>query len=69
MKQLDLGFMMYIQDYDETFPFWSWGQSYSGASGAGSTPNHFESMWINAIYPYVKNGQVYACPGCVKLFL
>jgi prepilin-type N-terminal cleavage/methylation domain-containing protein/prepilin-type processing-associated H-X9-DG protein len=67
LKQLNLGFQMYIQDYDETFPYWSWGQSYSGASTATSpnatiTPNHFESLWINAIYPYVKNNQVYACP-------
>ena len=60
VKQLSLGFMMYVQDYDETFPYWNWGDSY----GSGSrTPNHFESFWINAIYPYVKNGGVYACPG------
>jgi prepilin-type N-terminal cleavage/methylation domain-containing protein/prepilin-type processing-associated H-X9-DG protein len=59
VKQLSLGFMMYIQDYDETFPYWNWGDSY----GSGSrTPNHFESFWINAIYPYVKNGGVYDCP-------
>jgi len=59
VKQLSLGFMMYIQDYDETFPYWNWGDSYG--SGA-HTPNHFESFWANAIYPYVKNGGVYACP-------
>jgi len=59
VKQLSLGFMMYVQDYDETFPYWNWGDSY----GSGSrTPNHFESFWANAIYPYVKNGGVYACP-------
>ncbi|MCW3055347.1 MAG: prepilin-type N-terminal cleavage/methylation domain [Chthonomonadales bacterium] len=59
VKQLSLGYMMYVQDYDETFPFWNWGDSY----GSGSrTPNHFESFWVNAIYPYVKNGQVFACP-------
>ena len=59
VKQMSLGVMMYIQDYDETFPYWNWGDSY----GSGSrTPNHFESFWANAIYPYVKNGQVYACP-------
>src|SRR6266853_1824422 len=59
VKQLSLGFMMYVQDYDETFPYWNWGDSF----GSGSrTPNHFESFWINAIYPYVKNGQVFACP-------
>src|SRR6195256_2934245 len=60
VKQMSLGVMMYIQDYDETFPFWNWGDSY----GSGTLhPNHFESFWANAIYPYVKNGQVYTCPG------
>jgi len=59
VKQLTLGFMMYVQDYDETFPFWNWGDSY----GSGSrTPNHFESFWAFAIYPYVKNGGIYADP-------
>jgi prepilin-type N-terminal cleavage/methylation domain-containing protein/prepilin-type processing-associated H-X9-DG protein len=58
-KQLGLGVVMYVQDYDETFPYWNWGNSWSGGS---TTPNHFESLWFNAIYPYVKNAQVYACP-------
>ena len=58
IKQLSLGTMMYLQDYDETFPYWNWGNSYGNGS---KTPNHFESFWTNAIYPYVKNGQVYAC--------
>jgi len=58
-KQMSLGFMMYVQDYDETFPYWQWGDSYGSG---GRTPNHFESFWADAIYPYVKNGQVYACP-------
>jgi len=60
VKQLSLGFMMYVQDYDENFPYWNWGNS-NGLSGT-VTRNHFESFWINAIYPYVKNGGVYACP-------
>jgi len=60
VKQMSLAFMMYVQDYDETFPFWNWGDS-NGLSGT-RTPNHFESFWVNAIYPYVKNGGVYACP-------
>lgn len=65
VRNLNTAIAMYTQDYDESFPFWSWGQSYSGAGGATATPNHFESLWVNAIYPYVKNGQVYACPSDV----
>src|SRR5579872_645977 len=67
-KQLGLGLVMYVQDYDETFPYWSWWYSsdLGGGPYAGSpyTPgfNHWESIWFNAIYPYVKNGAVFACP-------
>lgn len=48
-KQLGLGYMMYTQDYDETFVFSErWG-------GAGQG-------WGGRIYPYVKNRAVYTCP-------
>jgi prepilin-type processing-associated H-X9-DG protein len=62
LKQLTLGFMMYSQDYDESFPQWKWDLNYRDASGAGSTPNNATSLWNNAIFPYVKNAGVYTCP-------
>ena len=53
VKQLMLGHMMYIQDYDESFHYWTTGEG----------DNHPESVaWWAAIYPYVKNSQVYCCP-------
>ncbi len=67
-KQMGLGLMMYVQDYDETYPYWSWWYSSDQGGGPyGGSPysagfNHWESFWFNAIYPYVKNGQVFACP-------
>jgi prepilin-type N-terminal cleavage/methylation domain-containing protein/prepilin-type processing-associated H-X9-DG protein len=61
-KQLNLGFQMYKQDYDESYPFWSWWDSCPRSEGAtGASRNHFESLWINAIYPYTKNAGIYAC--------
>ena len=60
VKQLTLGMVMYSQDYDETFPQWNWGQQYAGGSGPGV--EIWNNLWVNAIYPYVKNGQVYGCP-------
>jgi prepilin-type N-terminal cleavage/methylation domain-containing protein len=68
-KQMGLGLTMYVQDYDESFPYWSWWYS-SDAGNCGSRDtsalnagcNHWESMWFNAIYPYVKNNQVFSCP-------
>ena len=69
VKQLSLGAMMYVQDYDENFPSWVWGNSStiapcssSGNPSAGTGGpgcGHFESIWFNAIYPYVKNAGVY----------
>ena len=60
IKQLTLGFMMYSQDYDEQFPQWQWDVSW--ASGTGKPANNGTSLWCNAIFPYVKNSQVYNCP-------
>src|SRR5258706_4905820 len=63
VKQLTLGMTMYAQDYDETFPTWAWWASSPYSPGVVSyRKDHFESLWINAIYPYVKNGQIYSCP-------
>ncbi|NCQ28317.1 MAG: hypothetical protein AUJ96_32235 [Armatimonadetes bacterium CG2_30_66_41] len=50
-KQLSLGFVMYVQDYDSRFP----PQRDWGVSG---TYRH----WVDEIYPYVKNTQLYVCP-------
>lgn len=47
MKQLGLALLQYTQDYDERFPNWSF------LNGLG---------WQAAIYPYVRNGQIYSCP-------
>ncbi len=55
LRQLGVGMQMYTQDYDEKFPSWAWGNSYGGR-GTG------ETVWWNAIFPYVKNTGIYACP-------
>jgi prepilin-type N-terminal cleavage/methylation domain-containing protein/prepilin-type processing-associated H-X9-DG protein len=51
-KQVGTGVMMYVQDYDETFPY----NRFYGPGGATW------STWKYAILPYVKNLQVYECP-------
>jgi prepilin-type N-terminal cleavage/methylation domain-containing protein/prepilin-type processing-associated H-X9-DG protein len=63
IKQLALGMTMYAQDFDERFPEWHWDWSYNGGNGANGSPtNDGATIWWNAIYPYVKNAQVYVCP-------
>jgi prepilin-type N-terminal cleavage/methylation domain-containing protein/prepilin-type processing-associated H-X9-DG protein len=48
MKQLGLGVMMYIQDYDEMFPI--------------GVPDDWNNSWPVLVQPYVKNYGVFRCP-------
>jgi prepilin-type N-terminal cleavage/methylation domain-containing protein/prepilin-type processing-associated H-X9-DG protein len=60
-KQIGLGLSMYVQDYDETFPF---------SNGGSNTTPSFD--WVDEIDPYIKNGRnpvdkgsdkgIYHCP-------
>ena len=45
-RQIGLGIMQYVQDYDETFPQ---GEMYDAGA-------HYYASWREAIYPYVENG-------------
>jgi prepilin-type N-terminal cleavage/methylation domain-containing protein/prepilin-type processing-associated H-X9-DG protein len=70
LKQINLGWMMYIQDYDETLAFRPAGT----AVGAGSacdwryvcdTPQSRSGSYINwweLVTPYMKNYQIITCP-------
>jgi prepilin-type N-terminal cleavage/methylation domain-containing protein len=60
VKQLSLGAMMYVQDYDEEFWAWNWGFFCNG--GNNGKPRDSSAFWTMAIYPYVKNTGVYQCP-------
>lgn len=64
-RQIGLGILAYVQDYDETFPL----GSYMDPTGTSPTP------WMNIVDPYVKGGYptrsldsgastygIYACP-------
>lgn len=50
VKQMALGYMMYVQDYDETFPM---------VTNGGGLPSISDYMLV---YPYVKNVDVWRCP-------
>ncbi|MFO7948302.1 MAG: DUF1559 domain-containing protein [Armatimonadota bacterium] len=52
VKQLGLGVLMYVQDYDEQFP----------ASQYTSPATNPHNAWFRAILPYVKNEQIFVCP-------
>ncbi len=60
LKQLGLGMMMYVQDYDGHYSGagWAAGEALPCPSGSGTC----SSSWPVRIYPYVKSVQVFNCP-------
>ena len=67
LKQIGLGMMQYLQDYDERYPFNSqtrtalgppWTTTLSGADFTSSS----SIFWPQIITPYTKNLQIFYCP-------
>ena len=57
-KQVNIGLMMYVQDYDEVLiPANTNGYS-QGCLGCG----HPDYVWPELIQPYIKNWQIFRCP-------
>jgi len=56
-RQLGLAVRMYVQDYDEHFPFGGWMPTNTGAGGPDGTWD-----WQNSTAPYIKNKGLYRCP-------
>ncbi len=64
LKQIGLGVMQYVQDYDETYPsnYLSTGQAPpDGVQWSGGI-----WFWQQIIYPYVKSRQIYFCPSAPR---
>lgn len=67
LKQIGLGIMQYVQDYDEKYPFTV---NVNGTppdadypDGSGQYDGWFNyGTWRYFIHPYVKSAQVYKCP-------
>lgn len=55
LKQVGLGLMMYVQDYDEIYPVNIY---------MGSNPDHSPCVFLSqiAVAPYIKNMDLYRCP-------
>ncbi len=57
VKQMGLGLLQYVSDYDQRYPTNNW----DGGTGAGFQPAH-QRTFMQLIYPYTKNVQLYYCP-------
>jgi prepilin-type N-terminal cleavage/methylation domain-containing protein/prepilin-type processing-associated H-X9-DG protein len=62
VKQIGTGLTMFLQDYDDVFPFNWFGRTpdvwWLTLPGTGNA-----YKWMDAIYPYVKNEGIFTCPG------
>ena len=54
-KQIGLGFLQYVQDYDEQYP------SHGGSIAYAQTFN-LGNGWAGQIFPYVKSKAMFTCP-------
>lgn len=64
-KQIGLATMMYIQDYDETFPAEPWygGNAADGVPVVGSgDPGASPFNYKDELTPYIKTQQIWICP-------
>ena len=60
LKQLGIGFQMYIQDYDEHYPVGITQDDEPGSDPSGNL--HFGTAWGGQLYSYVKSSQIFVCP-------
>jgi prepilin-type N-terminal cleavage/methylation domain-containing protein/prepilin-type processing-associated H-X9-DG protein len=61
VKQVSLGVLMYVQDYDETFPNEREPNEYNPGNNGEPFPNQ-DGTWRFYVQPYLKNTQIFHCP-------
>ncbi len=66
LKQIGLGFMMYTQDYDETYPCQTSTNPDRYAEAINAPVTALNQNWINSIYGYVKSWQLFKCPSATN---
>ena len=57
LKQIGLGFMQYIRDYDEKWPL-----AYTDNDGSGDYDAALDAGWMQITQPYLKSTQIFQCP-------
>lgn len=58
LKQIGLGIMMYVQDYNETYPV---AERYTGNTGGTVV------SWYDVLPPFTKSNQIFICPTANQL--
>jgi len=66
-KQIALGVLMYLQDYDEKMPSWEYDLSAGDPNigkvdPSGGVYQEYHKGWDEVVQPYIKNKQILWCP-------
>lgn len=64
LRQIGMGIMMYVHDYDERYPLLTAAQSgdYADVSTSSDFQDGTNVYWPHLIYPYTKSMQIFRCP-------
>ena len=57
LRQIGLGLLQYLQDYDEKMP-----RSFFGTSSGADKTTRDKTKWMDVIFPYVRSEQIFVCP-------
>jgi type II secretory pathway pseudopilin PulG len=68
LKQIGLAFLMYDQDYDETFPDAISNQNQGGGCAPQLDWWHLNGGYVVLTNPYIKNGGIFHCPSAESPF-
>ena len=60
LKQIGLGLLQYVQDYDEAMVAPWYGTNLQTQPTPSNSSTNYK--WMDAIYPYVRSEQLFACP-------
>jgi len=67
LKQVGLGMLQYVQDYDEKMPAsgsqaWDFMNPNNNNACGGSCSGNWQNNYLYQIQPYTKSTQIYSCP-------
>lgn len=63
LRQIGMGLVQYVQDYDERLPYSAIQQV---DTYAFNYQNRSDVSWIGQVYPYIKSWQVFRCPSAIS---
>ena len=63
MKQIGTAVLMYVQDYDETYPFCYFYSTVPAPNGIMTKPPYYQ--WSGITQPYIKSAQIWVCPSAL----